>query len=267
MKIFTGIMLLSLALSPVLIRAEGDTTTLEVKAMLGGAYDEASGLMNDTLRTSGFIPASEPYTALGYEFTQIENKTISEGVLSVEGPDAIVDWVVVELRDRVQKKNILFSTAALIQRDGDVVDVDGMSKISVPLKTGKYFVGILHRNHLGAMIETPIEIENPANFMLRKLFGSNKTPAKFVDGIQVLWPGDANFDGVVRYVGLNNDTETVFETIGGVLPTNVVNGYFGADINMDGEVKFTGTNNDRDIILQTLGGTTPTSVRRSQLPN
>ena len=50
-------------------------------------------------------------------------------------------------------------------------------------------------------------------------------------------------------------------------PTNVANNvYSGADVNLDGVVKYVGPNNDRDIILQTIGGTVPTAVRSQQLP-
>ena len=47
----------------------GKQTTLEIKAMLGAAYNADTGLMNDSLRVAGLLPVKEPYTGMGYHFT------------------------------------------------------------------------------------------------------------------------------------------------------------------------------------------------------
>lgn len=41
--------------------------------------------------------------------------------------DSIVDWIVVELRDSTNSGHVVGSTAALIQKDGDIVGTDGTS--------------------------------------------------------------------------------------------------------------------------------------------
>jgi hypothetical protein len=81
-----------------------------------------------------------------------------------------------------------------------------------------------------------------------------------------LWPGDTNFDGQVKYTGMDNDRDVVLQAVGGATPTNTVTGYLRADINLDGIVRYTGANNDRDLILQTIGGVVPTATRLQQLP-
>ncbi len=123
------------------------------KVFLQGAINGA--LMDDNLRVNNVLPNTEPYTARG--ITGIENANISmkSSALSVTGNNAIVDWVIVELRDATTPSTILSRRAALLQRDGDVVDVDGVT--SVPFtKVGadSYYVSILHRNHLGVMSGT-----------------------------------------------------------------------------------------------------------------
>ncbi|MBK9196134.1 MAG: hypothetical protein IPO17_14400 [Flavobacteriales bacterium] len=45
-----------------------------------------------------------------------------------------------------------------------------------------------------------------------------------------------------------------------------MNGYHPADVNMDGVVKYVGADNDRDPILQNVGGSVPTNVRAAQMP-
>jgi hypothetical protein len=83
---------------------------------------------------------------------------------------------------------------------------------------------------------------------------------------QVLWAGDATFNGELKYTGSGNDRDPVLVTVGGSTPNNTVNGYFRTDVNMDGIVKYTGASNDRDPILVNVGGTTPSNVRTEQLP-
>ena len=83
----------------------------------------------------------------------------------------------------------------------------------------------------------------------------------------LLWPGDADFNGVIRYTGTGNDRDPILQAIGGSIPTNVINTtYDRRDINLDGVIKYTGPSNDRDPILQTIGGVVPTAVKVAQLP-
>lgn len=83
---------------------------------------------------------------------------------------------------------------------------------------------------------------------------------------EVLWCGDANFDGALRYTGGGNDRDPILQQVGGAIPTHPVNGYLGTDVNMDGTVRYTGQGNDRDPILLNIGGAVPTNQRASQLP-
>ncbi|MBK9629235.1 MAG: hypothetical protein IPO56_16475 [Flavobacteriales bacterium] len=79
----------------------GQKILVSAKVFLQGAYDTNTGLMRDDLRSAGLIPLQEPYTALGYEMNGIPmagGDVIDPSVLEVTGPDAIVDWVILELR-------------------------------------------------------------------------------------------------------------------------------------------------------------------------
>jgi uncharacterized delta-60 repeat protein len=239
------------------------------RVILDGAYNTGTGLMNDALRAAALLPTSEPYSALGYVHNGGGGEQTTAAVLSLTGPNAIVDWVVVELRDALGSGTVLASHSALLQRDGDVVALDGTSALSFTLPSGPYHIAIRHRNHLGVMTAEPIALSATAATID---FTSASTPTWGTDarknnnGTMTLWPGDANFDGVVRYTGQNNDRDVVLQAVGGITPTSTVAGYFGADVNMNGVVSYTGANNDRDLILQTIGGVVPTATRLQQLP-
>lgn len=241
----------------------GKETVLPVRAMLGGAYNTETLLMNDGLRAAGLIPTKEPYTEMGYHFTTGDQAVADESVFAVEGENAVIDWVVLEIRARKAGTPVVYSRSALIQADGDVVDVDGVSNIVVPMSGFDYYISLRHRNHLAVMTARPLNLKSGADFTKVPVYGTDG--AKDVNGIQVLWPGNANFNSVVSYMGAKNDRDAIGEVVGMENPNNVVAGYSKADVNMDGVVKYTGSMNDRDIVLVTLSGN-PQAVRTEQLP-
>jgi hypothetical protein len=239
------------------------------KIFLEGPFNSVTGLMNDALRTAGLVPVAEPYTALGYDHAMSGGETTTPAVLSVTGNNGIVDWVVVELRHAAQPSLVVASACALLQRDGDVVDVDGSSPVRLFVGAGNYHVAIRHRNHLGVMTANAIALTPTASTVdlttaATAAYGSQARKA--VGSVQVLWAGDATRNGVLAYTGTANDRDPILLAIGGSVPTGTLAGYRIEDTNLDGVVKYSGAANDRDVILQNIGGTLPTATRVQQLP-
>ncbi len=242
--------------------------------ILEGPYNATTGLMNDGLRAAGIVPLSEPYTGLGYVFTSGGGGgTVAPIVLTTTGNNAIVDWVIVELRNNATPSIIVASKNALLQRDGDVVAMDGVSALTMPVAPGTYRVAVRHRNHLGAMTLNGVALSGtPTTVDLSSVatatFGTAAT--KSVAGTfpkQALWAGDVTFDHQVLYTGANNDRDPILVTVGSTTPNNVVsNTYSTRDVNMDANVQYTGAGNDRDPILVNVGSTTPNNVRAEQVP-
>jgi len=252
---------------------EGCDVRIAVKVMLDGPYDANTGLMQDGMRALGLVPTTEPYSGLGYAFVEGGGESTAPGVLANTGADAVVDWVVLELRDSDDPTVILASRSALLQRDGDAVDVDGTSPVTMPIGAGTYHVAVRHRNHLGCMTANAVALA-PAPSTLdftapaTATFGTNarKSVAGLVPA-QVLWAGDVTFSGSVQYTGAGNDRDPILVTVGSTTPNNVVsNTYSTRDVNLNGNVQYTGAGNDRDPILVNVGSTTPNNVRTEQLP-
>src|SRR5690606_23604990 len=129
--------------------------------LLDGPYDPIIDLMKDDLRSNALIPLSHPFANAPFSHTGTE--TITSGILADLGADAIVDWVLIELRDDSDPTIIVESRAALLQRDGDVVDLDGTSAVRFNDNApGSYHVAVRHRNHLGVMPTAPITLGNTA---------------------------------------------------------------------------------------------------------
>lgn len=242
---------------------------VQPKVLLKGPFNAINNLMDDPLRSGGLVPLNEPYTALGFTLVGGGGESIAPAVLAVSGSDAILDWVVTELRDKDDPTIVVRSRCALLQRDGDVVDLNGTGPVAFTGNADQYYVAVRHRNHLGIMTATtrnlgstpiPIDFTNVGT----SVWGNNARAQ--VNSKMLMWSGNTVPDEVLKYTGSANDRDRILMRIGGTVPTATVDGYWIEDVNMNGTVKYAGSDNDRDPILVNIGGTTPTITRTEQLP-
>lgn len=241
--------------------------TLRPYAFLEGPYQGGTFPMRDDLRTQGIVPLTEPYSAMGYSIDPVP--PTNPLVLSWTLSSAVVDWVLVEIRDPVDPSVVLASRPGLLKVSGAVTGPDGVSATGFALPAGPYHVSLRHRNHLGVMTASPVTLgSSPIPIDLRApstiTFGTDAR--KDEDGVMLLWSGNTAEDGLLKYVGVDNDRDPILSRIGGTVPTATATGYWPEDVNMDGTVKYVGANNDRDPILQNIGGVVPTATRPEQLP-
>ncbi|HMQ77891.1 MAG TPA: delta-60 repeat domain-containing protein, partial [Flavobacteriales bacterium] len=212
-----------------LFGGQADPLLLDVRVHLGGSFESGTGLMRDQLRTAGLIPVTEPYTGLGYVHVGGGGEQATAGIFTTTGPDAIVDWVVVELRDPGSPATVLAAQCGLVQRDGDVISADGAPELEFGFSSGNYHVAIRHRNHLACMSAAPIALSSTSaaiDFTLPSTPTWGTNARQLVNGTMVLWPGDATFDSVVKYAGAANDRDAILGAVGGGTPTNAVNNVY-----------------------------------------
>lgn len=245
-------------------------------------------LMRDDLRVKGLLPLSSPYPALGMPEVTSTGPTTA-GVLSVTGRNAIVDWVYVELRDQANPQQVLDSRSALLQRDGDIVDVDGVSPVTfTSTQPNSYFVAIKHRNHLGVMSRTALPLTSATTLVdFRKVATPTfRLTQTVVDQAQVvvqqgvaMWAGNVLRDGRVVYQGTGNDVNSVYQAIITPAANTLLSPFFKnrsynlGDVNLNGETVFQGTGNDVEFIYLNVFGNHPGNVLgqnffiiREQLP-
>lgn len=269
--------------------------SLSLKVQLQGAlYGSLDGLMRDDLRSPvQYIPNQEPYSALA-AFSHSnggggETVTAPATVFAGNGDNSIVDWVFVELRNSSSPTTVVATRSALLQRDGDVVDVDGVSPIffanSAP---SSYYVSVRHRNHLGTMTANAVPLAVSGNLVD---FTSLSTPLwddgtnlngleqTTVSGKYALWAANANVSTHVIFAGQGNDKDAVFNQIdqapGNILrsQTYIRNGYHTGDHNLNARAIFAGQNNDVDFIFNNVDGhpknilDSQTFIIREQLPH
>lgn len=187
---------------------------ISAKAFLEGAYSTADGTMSDALtaRTPTFstlIPTTEPFTSLGFTHRGGGGGETRTANLAITGNNAIVDWIFIELRDKTNAANVLFTRSALIQRDGDIVDIDGTSPLGFPAPVDNYYIAFKHRNHLGfrplsiqALSTTPLVLNFTNNSLT--MYGNRPALKQVVAGVYAMYAGDANHNGVVNSVDKNS---------------------------------------------------------------
>ena len=225
--------------------------------------------MNDNLRSQDLIPLSEPYSGIptfthqgegGGESTTLE-------VFNTTGSNAIVDWVFVELRDELTPSQVVATRSGLLQRDGDIVDVNGLSPLcfrGVP--ADDYLVAVRHRNHLGVMTDQAVTLAElstasvdftSAATAVYKLVGAagSDHARRTMGSVRVLWTGNVQTDNRIVFQGPGNDPSPVFFTVflDPANPSGLANfvhtGYDRSDVNMDGLTIFQGPNNEPDVIF------------------
>jgi Zn-dependent metalloprotease len=206
---------------------------IEPKVYLQGAFINPNvgeeTLMRDDLRVAGLLPTTSPYS---------DSLMCDVSVFSITGQDAIVDWVWVELRDTMNNTIVLASQSALLQRDGDLVNIDGISPLVFGITATNYHVVVNHRSHLGVMtfnafplteINTVIDLSSNSGSVI------GTTNAVTVMGSTfALIAGDFDGDGQI----VNTDVQSVISLAG-------TSGYSSADADMNGQI----TNTDIQLLI------------------
>jgi hypothetical protein len=274
---------------------------LDSKVFLQGAYNSGTGFMNDRLRTTSatytsgnapvsiVIPASDPYRIAPYNaaFTHVNNNLVEVATINAFNDmplanDNIVDWVFVELRSNITPGNTVLQTrSALLQRDGDIVDIDGLTPVYFKnVDAANYTITVKHRNHLAmstnpavfnqamdlAVNSTKLNFSNPAfspNLMglVTSNYANNGT-------VNMMYAGNVNMNSSLRWLAPSSDKDAIVTNVlGGSSSNTLSNTYSVGDVDLNRGVRWLAPSSDKDYILTTpLGGVS--SVTRSQaIPN
>ena len=252
------------------------------KVILQGAYSMNTGLMNDNLRTLNLLPQNEPYgSMLTFNHSGSGGEEIAENTIigssATSNNNTITDWVFLQLHE-MATGNIISTKSALLQRDGDVVDTDGVSPVNMAgNSSGNYFLSVRHRNHLGARTANAFALSKTntrtidfTNSISNVFQGTvtNNPLATLNAGVYGLWAGNVNDDRSIKMTGLstnNNDYLKLLNILGANTNT-ITNVYSKQDLNLDGTINMTGLsiyNNDYLRLLNTLNSSTNTITQPS----
>jgi len=235
--------------------------SIDLKINLAAAWNETNNNMDKTLNTEGLIPLTDPY---------------SVGVTVSSVPSDAVDWVKVELRNSGNHATITNTYAKFVNQSGQIIEEDGSNMKITGALTGSYYVAIHHRNHLGVVSNSTVDIgSSPAVNFTNLLatawddpaISTNNALKEVETGVFGLWEGDASGDGTVSYNGGSNDRIAVLNKVGASTPGNAVTSTYAIeDVNMNGDVNYNGGSNDRISILNSVGASTPGNTNSQHIP-
>lgn len=305
-----SVFLIAIGFSSFTFTKVNDTATiyLQAKVYLEGALigstqnssSDGSPLMRDDLRNNPFtnqrvIPNLDiyqfPHATTDFltidvtndfphfgpgAYPEFQSVTNPNTVFSVEGDNAIVDWIFVELRDKSDYTNILATRSGLLQRDGDIVDVDGVSNLAFPdTPADTYFVTIRHRNHLAVMTKTAqyiseypqlLDFTSPAFETFDtgtsiNGFDFSGLAQKLIDlptgDYMVMYGGDFDCNAKIIFTGKDSDVDIMQNELFTYNPSQNPNysinfdqaiGYLQSDFDMNGKVKYSSPGDDYNYL-------------------
>jgi len=227
----------------VTIIIDAGCVDVNLKILLEGAYDNATGEMVTTLNTfrhilPGQTPASilvtptlagQPYNIAPWNYMGLEGASWTDADYA---PD-VVDWVLVSFRTDIQKADEVAMAAGIIKKDGTIEFERCPLTFSSNLNS--LYVVIEHRNHIGVMSPNKIPIVSSnltydftTGDSFRDLagFGQKQLPS----GAWAMYGGDINQMDMPSYDITGIDKTIWFENNG------VFDVYLAPDLNFDGDV-------------------------------
>ncbi len=136
---------------------------LRGKVILEGAW--RNGKMATDLLERGLLPRTPP-DVFPY------NRDPERANIVVETfPSSVVDWIVVEFRRSLTDPNPIVYTCFLTS-DGRIVGRNGEypltdAQIALDSNYSKYYLAVLHRNHLAVVTQDPVDFQSSNNFALQ----------------------------------------------------------------------------------------------------
>ena len=232
---------------------------LKAKVILQAAYNPLSGLMDTTISNNSLLPLSQPYNTTPWNYTG------GEHIRSIN--TKIVDWVLVELRDTTTT-TVIDRRAGLLLKTGEIRDTNMTSGLYFYHITSnaRYYITILHRNHLPVMTGSMQQLPNAAFYdfsdtLSHRPYGGGAKAMIELTGAGVgkfaMIAGDVTKDGRIRYSGPSNDRSPILTKLITLTGLNQITGiysnvYLNEDVNMNTQLRYSGTKNDPSTILQNL---------------
>lgn len=205
---------------------------VQLSAILEGPYDYASNRMNTDLREKGLLPLSHPFNEAPWNY----NGSESVGSMN-DFPSDMVDWVLVEIRDAVDRNIILSQKAAILLSDGSIVSHDGSVTDGIAISgvgaNSNYNIVVASRNHLDIVTPVPVFLSNievydfSTDLGQALSTGSDPSMADILDFNYALYAGDMDGDGTL--ISIDYSDYYLVESAS-------VSGYYKSDLNMDGQV-------------------------------
>lgn len=129
---------------------------IRVTVLLEGYMNETGGMFN-ILNAYNLLPNEQPFNIKPWFY---------EGTESVNGmPYNTTDWVLVSLHDSEDPNVTVARRAALLDRAGNITDLEG--NIGVPFEgvtSGEFYISVRHCSHLAVLSNSSIHFPNAVSY-------------------------------------------------------------------------------------------------------
>ncbi|RMG32045.1 MAG: hypothetical protein D6730_00425 [Bacteroidetes bacterium] len=242
----------------ITVRYELPWKSLDITALLEGAWREETAQMSTMLHEQGLLPLTCP---------------ADTSLTLASFPEGVVDWIEVELRkpDDLFPSGIMEKRPALLMADGHIRDPITHGPLRFLAPDGAYFLVLRHRNHLAIMSAVPIEFRKGQTIDYDFRTGPSKTlnpnaQEEVSPGIWALHAGDIDQNGLLYYSGSIEGSPNDRSLI--LIKSNYhpAPGYYPEDINMDGKVSYTGKDSDWQLLSKKFKAISFITIIRSGVP-
>ena len=197
-------------------------TTAPIKLLIEGFYDIHSADMHTALATGQLLPSSQPFVdpPFNYHGTEQLGANIED----------IVDWVFVQLRDANDKDVVIHQKAALLRKDGFLVNENGEEVIDFGVShQASYYIAVFHKSHLPVLSSKPHlftanNTSTTCDFTVSEASAMGADQLKNMQGKFALNAGDFDNNGII-----NNQDFNIWKQYGAA-----VNSYLSADADGNG---------------------------------
>ncbi len=169
-----------------------DSITINVVILFEGLLND-DGKMNNGLAENELVPDEQPFFTAPFYFNSQSRMN--------EYPSGLIDWVLIELRDRFDPTNIITQKAVLVNEDGQLMDVDGTIGVKFhPSYEGDYFIAVRHKTHLDILSADYITLTNGTSYdftdSMDKAMGNQQLQEKY--GKYTMFTGDFDCNGIIN---------------------------------------------------------------------
>lgn len=175
-------------------------------------------VMNNILFKKHLLPQTQPYGIQPWNYSSNSKLSLFK--------DNYTDWILVELRSDINSK--LYAKEAILDRDGNVLNINGNHFTFENINNGEYYIAIRHRNHISVISSSKIQIRNNEPILYNftdsqsKAYGKNPM-VEIGNNIFALYAGDADGNGIINNLDF------------GIVANNILKtGYNSGDIDMNG---------------------------------
>jgi len=228
----------------VVLVVEPGCVDVQIYLYLEGPYDAGIAEMTTVLSTVRKLlpgqtptsnlatptPAGQPYSIAPWNYTGTEGA----GWTDVDYTGDEVDWILVSFRTGTGKTTEVAQTAALLNKDGSVRFPDRCALLASAADS--VYVVVEHRNHMGIMSPTPIEVVNGVLVHDFRTTDGYKDPTSFGQkqlstGDWAMYTGDSDQAADLVSYDITGIDKTVWFDNNGVFDI-----YMEPDFNLDGDI-------------------------------